>query len=838
MDSSKSKRQSKSLRKRAKAHEASQTKKPFSSRITLGIVGIAFIGGITSSFVVYNQSAAKVRQVRLDQLNASANYLAKALDVGSQENIGKEKDLKSPAYKNVLRSIRNFLRANTDFKRVSTFKKTAKGAVFIFDSGVQKGRTFVLRKPGAAVPAVPDELGIAFKSSSAIIDATPIKGEKGEQIISYAPIGKASDGSQYALSLEMSYAEFAEDQQALREALQSGVLATFGFSLVLGLFASSVIAMFNRRSGRLTEEVLNARTKSLMTEAELIEMARQSGRASDAIAEILRWAGCLAWTGTAAPTKGRLEWVGDLKHESGLDWLMSELKDGAKFDDIWVARRNRDDQAEWQNLLDISYAKRIERFTCEYRIVQPNGQETWFEEHVSLKYRPDGTAELSAFVKNIHEAKTRTDEIRKLAYYDSVTGLINRFRTHEVIAELLPLHPNLNVFAVEIANFSTINESWGAEVADRLLLSFGNDLLEAIGPAGIVGRLAGNDFVVIVPKESAMSWLVAKVNDVSRAPLKVGEAQIDKDVFVGYAQSEASDTPITLLRKANLALDNARKTASNMPVMYKPEMSFRSKMRVELETAMRQALIDHEFYLMFQPIYCNQTGQLVKAEALIRWQSSRFGLVSPGTFVPIAEESDFITHLGAFVIDEAAKAVKEFIRQTGQEDMVISLNVSLRQIKTTSILPTFQAVLERNGVDAKNLLVEVTESSIMHDGGECVDTLNKLKAQGLNLAIDDFGTGYSSLATLASLPFDCLKIDKRFVDGIGLDPKQEEVLCTIVRLARALNLQVVAEGIESAEQHRFLVEQGVEYSQGYHFSKPIAFEELIELATSDSSAAA
>ncbi|HLP00106.1 MAG TPA: EAL domain-containing protein, partial [Fimbriimonas sp.] len=687
--------------------------------------------------------------------------------------IARDKDLTSPEYVGVSRVVRNFLIANTDFKRVATYKRTAKGAVYIYDSGVGSGRTASKSKPGFRVGAAPEELFRSFRATRALEGVSPARDKTGETIVSFAPLGKAADGSLYSLSLEMSYSEFAEDQRALVEALKTGFLATLGFSLLIGLAASTLIHVFNRKSGRLTEEMINARTKSLVTEAELIEMVRQSGRSTDAIAEILRWAGCLAWTGTAAPGKGTIEWVGDLKHESGMQWLMGELATGSKFDEIWVSRRNPEDQAEWQNLLDISYTKRIERFTSEYRIKQPDGQEVWFEEHVSLKYLPDGTAELSAFVKNIHDAKTRTDEIRRLAYYDSVTGLINRFRTHEVIGELLPIHPNLNVFAVEIANFSTINESWGAEVADCLLLEFGNDLIEAVGANGIVGRLAGNDFVVIIPNDTAMSWLVSKINSVSRMPLKVGEAQIDKDVFVGYAASEPNDTAVTLIRKANLALDMARRSSSSLPVMYKPEMSFRSKMRVELETAMRQALVDHEFYLMFQPIYCNTTGRLVKAEALVRWQSSRFGLVSPGTFVPIAEESDFINHLGAFVIDEAAKAVKEFIGQTGIEDMVISLNVSLRQLKSSSILPIFQSSLERNRLDPRNLLVEVTESSIMQDGGECVEILNKLKQKGLNLAIDDFGTGYSSLATLASLPFDCLKIDKRFVDGIGVDPKQE-----------------------------------------------------------------
>ena len=256
-------------------------------------------------------------------------------------------------------------------------------------------------------------------------------------------------------------------------------------------------------------------------------------------------------------------------------------------------------------------------------------------------------------------------------------------------------------------------------------------------------------------------------------------------------------------------------------------MSFKAKMRVELETAMRQALIDGEFYLMFQPIYCNKTRKVVKAEALLRWNSSRFGPISPGTFIPIAEETDFINELGNFVINETAKAVSEFIKTTSQNEIVISLNMSLRQLKNQSTLSILDNAVEKWQISRDNLLVEITESSIMDDSGTCVEMLHKLQGSGYSLAIDDFGTGYSSLATLASLPFDCLKIDKRFVDGIGLDEKQEQVLETIVRLARALKLQIVAEGIEQDSQWQFLVGLGVEYSQGYYFARPLPFEEFV-----------
>ena len=392
--------------------------------------------------------------------------------------------------------------------------------------------------------------------------------------------------------------------------------------------------------------------------------------------------------------------------------------------------------------------------------------------------------------------------------------------------------------AVEISNFRNINESWGAEIGDKLLRAFGALLSEGVATAGVVGRLAEDDFVVIVPDTHAMSWIVSKIDELCQKAIYIDGVEIAKMYRIGYVQAEESETATGILRKANLVLESARKNQSIYPVIYKPEMSFRAKMRVELETAMRQALTDGEFHLVFQPIYCNRTKRLVKAEALLRWNSSRFGQVSPATFIPIAEESDIIHDLGNYILDETAKAIKKVIELTRDESFAISMNLSLRQLKNTSTLHSFSAAVDRWGISTKNLIIEVTESSIMHDAGECLAMLVQLQDRGFSLAIDDFGTGYSSLATLASLPFDILKIDKRFVDGIAIDKKQEEVIGTIIRLARALNLQIVAEGIETEPQYEFLAAKQVEFSQGYFFSKPLPLEDLVLLAQNGNDLAA
>ena len=640
------------------------------------------------------------------------------------------------------------------------------------------------------------------------------------------------------LAVDMNFDGYDEDFEALVGALQYGLLATGLVSLVLAIFSGAFMWASRREHGKLKAEVKEQKQILSKTQNELMEAVSASAEISDSLICTLSNAGCLVWNGRAFPSLGRLDWEATLKYAPHFEWLAKDLISGMTFAEAWEERRNSEDQNVWEKLLSFAFESRLSSMTTEYRINVTDVQELWFEEQLDFEYEPDGSISIHGFVRDVTEPKKRNDEIRRLAYYDTVTGLINRARIHEVINESLITNPGVGVIGIEIGNFRNINESWGAEVADKLLHEFGQQLVEGIGNGGIVGRLAGDDFVIITPDPFVIEALVQQIDKVCQKPTSVNGVEIPKICRLGYVTADENETATTLLRKANLALENARKSLTNEPVRYKPEMSFKAKMRVELETSMRQALQDGEFYLMFQPIYCNESKKMVKAEALLRWNSSRFGPISPTTFIPIAEESDFINDLGNFVIDETAKAIGTFIEETKQTDFVVSLNMSLRQLKNQATLAVFENAMKKRKICHKNMLIEVTESSIMHDSGECVSMLANLQQAGFSLAIDDFGTGYSSLATLAALPFDCLKIDKKFVDGIGIDKKQEEVLQTIVRLARALNLQIVAEGIEQQFQWEFLSTMGVEYSQGFLFSRPLPFEEFVAIAIESSPKAA
>jgi diguanylate cyclase (GGDEF)-like protein len=790
---------------------------------------VAIFGGLAATYTNYFQAVTRTKQSHSDILRMSGRLLSKSVDPVLQSKIAQSIGKPSRASKIAQVQLAKVAAADSRVAAVYTVFQDGKDIKFLSDV-VDSGSK--LAKPGDIYATPTAELLRSFKSGSAIFTPNTSADRWGSVVTSYTPI-KSSAGKLIAiLGIGLRSSPFERDIAVVNTGLRNGLIVSFGAAILLALVSAIWSARFSRSTAFLRGEVVEKSVRLSRTESELIHAVKESEEANESLVQTLWSSNCIIWNGTAQLASAGLSWIGELKYEPSFQWLKQELALGRTFDDIWDSLRHPEDHATWNRVVSASIRTGVESVTQEYRVVLPNGEIRWFTEKISFSKDHDGVVNVGGFVQDISESRAKSEEVARLAFFDTVTGLINRTRIHDVINEYIIDKPRMGVIGVEISNFRNINESWGAEIGDLVLQTVGSVLSDGVGSSGIVGRLAGDDFVIIVPDEYAISMLVSKIDDLCQKPTIIDGVEIGKVCRVGYVTADAGDNAVGLIRKANLALENARKNQSQHPVVYKPEMSFRAKMRVELETSMRQALADHEFYLMFQPIYDNQTEKLVKAEALLRWNSSRFGAVSPGTFIPIAEESDFINELGNFVIDETAKAIAKLGTVILHPDFAISLNLSLQQLKSTNTLNVFNTALDRWGIKPKNMIIEVTESSIMHDAGDCMSKLDLLQDQGFSLAIDDFGTGYSSLATLASLPFNCLKIDKRFVDGIGNDPKQEAVLATIIRLARALNLKIVAEGIEHRNQFEFLREQGVEYSQGYYFAKPLPFEDIYALAVS------
>ncbi len=790
-----------------------------------------FIAGLGVKKAARNRIWANYSEMR----TLTSGLLAKSVNPQKLKTIWNESDKSGPAYLATLSTLRKFMARDPRLANAYVVRLSNKKVTYVVDPGPvgkrSDGRAVLQAKVGDRIDNPSQNLLNTLKTGKTNLDQVVLKEPGGDVLRSYAALIGSNGKPVAAVCLDVKNSPLAHELEDIEAAFKTGLISAFGFSLLLGTISGMIVR-------RLRATVSEQSTKLGWTEDNLAATVEAAKALNVSLVNTLNAAGCLIWQGNAKVQDGRLIWAAKLKHQSPFAWIEHQISSGDSFDYLWETLRDPEDDHLWQRSVKDAIAKKAETVSTEYRICRENGESYWFSEQLTLAYNPDGSISLEAFVNDISETRARGEEVRQLAFFDTVTGLINRTKIHEVIGILLGESPRMGVVGIEISNFRNINESWGAEIGDKLLKAFGATLSEGVAAAGIVGRLAGDDFVVIVPDPHAMSWIVGKIDELCQKAIYIDGVEIAKMCRIGYVQAEDGETATGILRKVNLALENARKNQSIYPVIYKPEMSFRAKMRVELETAMRQALTDGEFHLVFQPIYCNKTKRLVKAEALLRWNSSRFGQVSPATFIPIAEESDIINDLGNYVLDETAKAIRKVIDLTREDSFAISMNLSLRQLKNTSTLNAFSTAVDRWGITTKNLIIEVTESSIMHDAGECLAMLVQLQDRGFSLAIDDFGTGYSSLATLASLPFDILKIDKRFVDGIAVDKKQEEVIGTIIRLARALNLQIVAEGIETEPQFEFLASKEVEYSQGFFFSKPLPLEDLVMLAQNGNDLAA
>jgi diguanylate cyclase (GGDEF)-like protein len=800
---------------------------------------ICFLGGFLASSFTYRTSLKKIRLSHQDHLKFAGKLIAKDVDYGKLAKIKDTSDVDTSAYKSLANAIRKAVTTDQRIANVYLVRLVDKKVRYIIDrsdDGSEAKRS-KSNRPGQELKVPDKNLLESLSVGKATVTTDPIVNGGEEVLSSFTPLVKGKRVIA-TLGVDMRYAYFKRDVESVSTAFASGLLATLGFAFILSILAGVFRWRIGLRTEQLNEEFRSTSSKLTKTEEDLVEAMRTTKEANESLVQTLWSSGCLLWNGTAKCDFDQFEWVGQVKYDPPFKWLAYELGAGRAFEEVWTNLRDEEDQDRWRRSVVHAMKSKLPEALLEYRLHLENGSTLWFSEQLSFSYTDDEFVAISAFVSDITEQRNKDEQVRKLAYYDTVTGLINRTKIHELITELLREKPRLTVIGIEISNFRNVNESWGPEIGDRLLQEVGSTLRDSVGQYGTVGRLAGDDFVVIVPEEASVAWLVSKIDEACQIPTTIDGVEVAKTCRVGYVTADDGETAVGIIRKVNLALEIARKNLANYPVPYKPEMSFKAKMRVELETAMRQALTDREFHLMFQPIYCNKTRKLVKAEALLRWNSSRFGVVSPGTFIPIAEESDFINVLGNYVIDETAKAISKLNSALGAEEVCISMNLSLRQLKNQSTLKLFSSAIERWNISPRSMLIEITESSIMHDASEGTAMLDMLQDRGFSLAIDDFGTGYSSLSTLASLPFNCLKIDKKFVDGIGVDRKQETVLATIVRLARALNLQIVAEGIEQEAQYDFLRDLDVEYSQGFYFAKPLPFEDLMELALQSHSQAA
>lgn len=445
------------------------------------------------------------------------------------------------------------------------------------------------------------------------------------------------------------------------------------------------------------------------------------------------------------------------------------------------------------------------------------------------------TSHFVAVFTDITERKKAEEDLRFLASFDTLTGLPNRTlfqdRLNHAISQA---HRSNNIVALlflDLDRFKHINDSMGHHIGDLLLKAVAHRLQSAVREGDTVARLGGDEFTIIlegVAKTKAATLISEKVLKAFQAPFLLDDKSLTISTSIGISlyPNDATDVD-SLIKFADTAMYHAKALGRNNFQFYTNKLNEMATRHVQLEAGLKQAISRNELSLVYQPKFCLRNGSLTGLEALLRWHHSELGPISPAEFIPLAEETGIINQIGHWVINHACQQLAEWNEQ-GFSGLSMAVNLSARQLKA-DIISTIEVALAVSGLPAKALELELTESMIMGNPQESVNILSKLKALGLTIAVDDFGTGYSSLSYLKRFPIDTLKIDREFVRDITNDPDDAAITSAIIALAHSLELNVVAEGVETQEQLNFLALQGCDQVQGFLLSKPLSAQDCLAL---------
>jgi diguanylate cyclase (GGDEF)-like protein len=433
--------------------------------------------------------------------------------------------------------------------------------------------------------------------------------------------------------------------------------------------------------------------------------------------------------------------------------------------------------------------------------------------------------------------RMRAEEaVKFVAMHDALTHLPNRVmfneRLEQAISHAQRHAKRLAVMFIDLDRFKNINDTLGHETGDLLLREVAQRITENLRAGDMVARLGGDEFVVLledVEEASAVASVAEKLIEALTANFVVAgrEVHVSASIGVSTYPLDGQDQR-SLMRFADIAMYRAKEQGRSTFQFYTDKINFHSLERLTLESQLRGALERDELVVHYQPVVDAQSGIIVGMEALVRWEHAEAGLLPPAKFIALAEETGLIVPIGEWVLHTACNQQRKWIER-GLPAIDIAVNLAPRQFVHRQLADDISRVLSKTGCDAGSLVLEITESTVMHNSGRAVALLNELRESGIRFAIDDFGTGYSSLGYLKRYPIDCLKIDRSFIADIPGDPGNTAITQAIVAMAHSLGLKVIAEGVETREQLAFLRERGCDEVQGFYFSKAVAEPEATAL---------
>ena len=482
--------------------------------------------------------------------------------------------------------------------------------------------------------------------------------------------------------------------------------------------------------------------------------------------------------------------------------------------------------------------RRMLPWQCEYRVNTPDGDVRWHMTSAVPHKEPDGTVLSHGFTMDITDRKRAEQEIERLAFYDALTGLPNRRllldRLQRSIAAGQRTKAQGALLFIDLDNFKDLNDTLGHDMGDQLLSQVAARLVGSVREADTVSRFGGDEFVVMLENlsadlheaatqaETVADKLLASLNE----PFELDGGQHYSTPSIGITLfGEQRLTVDELLKRADLAMYQAKAAGRNTQRFFDPDMQAAVNARSNLEADLRQGLARGELMVHYQPVV-DHDGKLVGAEALARWRHPQRGMISPADFIPLAEQTGLILPLGQTVLHTACSQLAAWAQNPATAHLTLSVNVSARQFRQAGFVAQVLGTLKDCQADPHRLKLELTESLLLGDIEDTIERMEQLKKEGVGFALDDFGTGYSSLSYLKRLPLDQVKIDQSFVRDVLSDPNDAAIVRTILALAKSLDLEVVAEGVETAGQLGFLRLHGCEGFQGYLFGRPVPLEEM------------
>ncbi|HEY8101350.1 MAG TPA: EAL domain-containing protein [Burkholderiaceae bacterium] len=475
----------------------------------------------------------------------------------------------------------------------------------------------------------------------------------------------------------------------------------------------------------------------------------------------------------------------------------------------------------------------------EVRLIRKDGSRIPAEIHLQ-KLRTDQHWIIVMVIRDITERKEAEQRLQHLAHYDPLTGLPNRSLFYETLeiatADAQEANRTIAVLFLDIDRFKNVNDTLGHYIGDALLHQVALRLMKCMRIRDTVGRLGGDEFGVILVLQDGQQDAVnvaQKIGDALRQPFDLSGHVVSVSASIGITiyPNDATDCN-TLIRYADTAMYRAKEAGRDSFSFFTSEMNEQALARLDMENALISAIDNNEFLLHYQPKVNITTGRITGVEALIRWERPGHGLIQPGVFIPLLEETGLIQRVGSWVIETACKQISEWLRSP-VGPMHVSVNVASRQFMAGSLEEDVLNALKKYGIDPALLELELTESSVMSNVEKTISILSNLKELGVQISIDDFGTGYSSLAYLKRFPIDKLKVDIAFIRDVTTNPDDAAITLAVIKMAHSLKLIVIAEGVETEEQLTFLQRHSCDEIQGYYFSRPVDEQKLQQLIISE-----